>query len=500
MNKFYKERKINISLLDLDTQNPRFLMLYKDSHSQEDIIKYLLKNENGIEIVKSITDQQDFRSDSFLYVIQQKNNHYLVKEGNRRLAAVKALQNPEKYLNNKFNKFIINEVPCLVYDDKSKLDKDIVSRHTQIDIKRWSRLAQGAYIHNCIKDGMQLIDLKYLKDYKSLYKLFHLYLAAEEVGYGNKFKKMVLDWDRSTLIERFFSNHSQKYILPSLGFSINDSNCKVSIENYDLFKLALDNFINWLDPANAEKITTQMVTNNTIDKYFNENFFTNKQHSKQLKLKDNDNIISELPREHQDYILENENKNSSKQKIEIDNSTETEITDLNKVNSSIFHKSRLKKHSKDRQTYLPPAFSLSIPAGRERDVFHELKRLSPIKNKMPNAFAIMTRVFLEMSLDFYGDNNISKYKNNNVNSKKYELCLKMKDVISDLKSKNKLSNQEYEALLKFTNNDKARFSNIHTLHQYIHNSSCVPNDNDLKTTWDNLSKLFTIIWSSKEEN
>ena len=51
MNKCYKAQKINISLLDLDTQNPRFLMLYNDSHSQDDIINYLLKNENALEIV-----------------------------------------------------------------------------------------------------------------------------------------------------------------------------------------------------------------------------------------------------------------------------------------------------------------------------------------------------------------------------------------------------------------------------------------------------------------
>ena len=46
--------------MDLDTQNPRFLLLYKDSHSQDDIIKYLLKNENALELVKSIYDNKDF--------------------------------------------------------------------------------------------------------------------------------------------------------------------------------------------------------------------------------------------------------------------------------------------------------------------------------------------------------------------------------------------------------------------------------------------------------
>lgn len=493
MTKVYKIEKINISLLDLDTQNPRFLMLYKDSQAQDDIIKYLLKNENANEIVKSIIEQNDFRSDSFLYVIQN-GNRYLVKEGNRRLAAVKALQSPEKYLNNKYDKFIINEIPCLVYSDNLLLDKAVASRHTQIDIKRWSRLAQGAYIYNCIKDGMLLSDLNYLKDYKSLYKLFNMYLAADKVGYGDKFKTMVLDWDRATLIERFFSNHSQKYILPYMGYSIDNASCQINVFDEALFKLTLDNFIAWLDPRNAEKITTQMVTNNSMDKYFNENFYTNKQHSKQLLIEDDKNLIQKLEENIKD-AEKNEAKNTKTNSDIQENNSIASSTDIIPVT---IKQPTVKKHSKDRKTYLPTAFSLSVPAGRARDIFWELKKLSPLKSKMPNAFAIMTRIFLEITLDFYGENNIFEYKNKNVNSKKYELCMKMKDVIDDLKSKNTLSIQEYNALLKFTNNDKARFDNIHTLHQYVHNASCIPNDNDLKTTWDNLSKLFTIIWNTKE--
>ena len=493
MTKAYKTENINISLLDLDTQNPRFLMLYNDSHSQDDIINYLLKNENADEIVKSIVEQQDYRPDSFLYVIRH-DNRYIVKEGNRRLAAVKSLQDPEKYLNNRYNQFIISEVPCLVYADKSALDKDIASRHTQIDIKRWSRLAQGAYIYNCLKDGMQLSDLNYLKDYKSLYKLFNMYLAADKIGCGEKFKKLVLDWDRATLIERFFSNHSQKFILPHLGYSIDNNSCQINVFDEELFKLAIDNFISWLDPSKSEKITTQMVTNSTIDKYFNENFYTNKQHLKQLNIEDSKNIISDI--EVKNNIDKKTDKTSDIGK-EVKPQEENDIHQW-VTTTTIPKQQTVKKHSKDRTTYLPTAFNLSIPVGRERDVFWELKRLSPIKNKMPNAFAIMTRIFLEMTLDFYGNNNIKEYKNKNINAKNYELCTKMKDVIDDLKSKNILSTQEYNVLLKFTNNDKTRFDNIHTLHQYVHNASCVPNDNDLKTTWDILSKLFIIIWNQRE--
>ena len=341
---------------------------------------------------------------------------------------------------------------------------------------------------------MQLSDLNYLKDYKSLYKLFNMYLVADKIGYGEKFKKLVLDWDRATLIERFFSNHSQKFILPYLGYSVNNNTCQVNVFDEDLFKLALDNYISWLDPINAEKITTQMVTNSTIDKYFNENFYTNKQYSKQLNIVDNKNISLEIDEE----CFINEKFDNVGNIVKEENHQEEKDVYQGGTPTTKSEKSTVKKHSKERKTYLPTSFALSIPVGRERDVFWELKKLSPIKNKMPNAFAIMTRIFLEMTLDFYGNNNIKEYKNKNVNAKKYELCTKMKDVIDDLRSKNMLSYQEYGALLKFTNNDKARFDNIHTLHQYVHNASCVPNDNDLKTTWDNLSKLFTIIWNTEE--
>ena len=107
--------KINISLLDLDTQNPRFLMLYNDSHSQDDIINYLLKNENALEIVRSIYDNKDFFEDSFCYVLEQ-NGRYIVKEGNRRIAALKALAEPLKYLADlKIEPFCVDSVNCLIY-------------------------------------------------------------------------------------------------------------------------------------------------------------------------------------------------------------------------------------------------------------------------------------------------------------------------------------------------------------------------------------------------
>ena len=140
MNKSYVEQKIDVQLLDLDSNNPRFLDFFDNNSTEDDIIQHLLENEKAIDIVEEINKVQDFYTDSQLWVLQ-KNGRYIVKEGNRRLASVKALANPLKYLKNKYPKIKINELPCLVYNDEKTLDERLIRRHTQGEIEKWSRLA-----------------------------------------------------------------------------------------------------------------------------------------------------------------------------------------------------------------------------------------------------------------------------------------------------------------------------------------------------------------------
>src|SRR5699024_3319025 len=118
-----------------------------------------------------IYENKDFFEDSFCYVLEQ-NGRYIVKEGNRRIAALKALAEPSKYLTDlKFERFFVNSVNCLIYNDVKALNEKIFNRHTQIEVKSWSRLAQGAAIQEYLNKGGKLSDLKYIKDYKNVYRL-----------------------------------------------------------------------------------------------------------------------------------------------------------------------------------------------------------------------------------------------------------------------------------------------------------------------------------------
>lgn len=494
MTKPYEENKIKISLLDLDKKNPRFLMLYKDSDNEEDIIRYLLENENAIDIVKSIIKNNDYFPDSFCYVVE-KNGRYTVKEGNRRIAALKALAEPKKFLKGKYSEFKVSEVPCLIYSDEKKLAEKIAEKHTQSEVKGWSRLAQGAYIQNYINEGNNLSDLKYLREYKNLYKLYKLWEATSKKGYGDKFKTLLIEWNRATLIERFFSYED---ILLHMGFGFDNASCEILIFDETVFRRSIEDFIKWLNPKNAEKITTQMITKNTIYNYFNKHFFNYKLPSEQLNVLDSN--LNDDNKDIDCLLNKDVELNINKAKFEDKKNQESDKEKNICGQELLIKKIKTRAHSNDRKTYLPTGFALSIKGdGREKDIFCELRKLSPINKNLKNTFAIMTRVFLEMSLDFYGTHNISNYKNKNINSKKYELWEKMKDVIDYLKTNNQLSQQEYDVLYKYTNNNKTDFINIHTLHQYVHNSNIFPKDDDLKTTWDNLGTLLQIIWSPMED-
>lgn len=486
MNKCYKAQKINISLLDLDTQNPRFLMLYNDSHSQDDIINYLLKNENALEIVKSIYENKDFFEDSFCYVLEQ-NGRYIVKEGNRRIAALKALAEPSKYLMDlKFERFFVNSVNCLIYNDVKALNEKIFNRHTQIEVKSWSRLAQGAAIQEYLNKGGKLSDLKYIKDYKNVYRLFKLWEATNQIDseYSNKFKSLLIEGKRAAIIERFFGRED---LLIKMGFSFN-KNLSIDISNMNVFTNSIDAFIKWLNPLNT--ITAHHINKNTIQGYFDEVFLQNGYVSPQTNLFDSAEINKSPVKTEEDNIIEKSLENDKSCKND-------ELKNSNKISDNYIERNssgvRIKENKSllDRTTLFPTNFKLKIPKSRINDIYLEMKDLSD--NNQKESFAIMTRIFLEFTVDDYGDKNIPTYKDKRENSNNFKLRARIICVAENMHSNDLLSDKELNAIKTTIDNEKSPVK-IEALNQYVHNSKFSPDESSLKVFWDNIRPLFERIW------
>lgn len=138
-----KATQLSVKLDDLvlDINNPRFAELYSGSHSEDDLIEYLLYTEAAEEVAKAIVKAGEFHPDKPLWVIKD-GDKYLVKDGNRRCSAVKALQLPGKYKLG-LVKTPFTELPVLLYKNISDVNERIVEEHAGNLFRRWERIAKA---------------------------------------------------------------------------------------------------------------------------------------------------------------------------------------------------------------------------------------------------------------------------------------------------------------------------------------------------------------------
>jgi len=143
---------IKLENLDLDMNNPRFADLYSGSKKEEDLIEYLLYEEAAEDVAQAIVRVNEFYEDKALWVIKKDDGNYLVRDGNRRCAAVKALQIPGKYKLS-FPKTVINELPVYLYQSNADLNNRIVEEHAGSLFRRWERIAKALQVLDLADTG-----------------------------------------------------------------------------------------------------------------------------------------------------------------------------------------------------------------------------------------------------------------------------------------------------------------------------------------------------------
>lgn len=206
MNIEYK----SVNELILDPDNARFAELYSGSKKEEDLIMYLLYTEAAEEVATNISDKKQFYPDETLWVIP-KGEKFLVKDGNRRCAAVKALQIPIKY-GLSLPKMKINKLPVLVYKNPKELDQRIQEKHTRSLFREWDRIAKALkafelYTSGSSEESMIEID----SDPPQLIKLANFYYKAVEIA-NEDFKKLLRrgkgkSGGKTIIFERLFSHN-----------------------------------------------------------------------------------------------------------------------------------------------------------------------------------------------------------------------------------------------------------------------------------------------------
>lgn len=147
------KKNIKVNQLLFDSNNPRVPQELQGNTEEEAIIEYMVKFGNVTELMSSIAEI-GYSDAEPLLVVSVDPEKYIVVEGNRRLAALKLLNNPSLTdLRVKSIKEIIDtasveipeEVPCIVYQNRTDILDYLGYRHIT-GVKDWGALEKAKYL------------------------------------------------------------------------------------------------------------------------------------------------------------------------------------------------------------------------------------------------------------------------------------------------------------------------------------------------------------------
>ena len=428
-----------VSTLQLDVNNPR-IRYSNDNLNQTQIMKLLIENEKIYDLAKKISEEGYFVGEEPIICIE--NEKKIVLEGNRRVASLKLLQNPKKYLstakaNVLLRNIVENKIPiddykirCHIAPNRLQANPIIYERHKGDAVKRWETGNQYSFVSDMYwKDGLSVDDIcevlnetrgNVLKTIKinNLFKEAQSILDKESIHINT-------DNFNLTNLERFCNVEEAKRFL---GISFNNDNGDLII------KLPEEEFekrvvVAFNELLNAESFSRQYNTTGEIE-----------------------SLIKDLEKSPNVDMSVGLDENTTR-------SSEVDRQDLEAAKNKITKRRKNKKSSFDNYV-IPRDKEIFFDNNKLDALFAELRGLT---NDKQYAFSVLLRTYLEQSLYYFIEQNqlFEEYSNKVGQDAKKNGQAKVKTLINYLKGKHDLqepiSEDEIMNILKF-NNDKADYS------------------------------------------
>lgn len=146
------------------------------------------------------------------------------------------------------------------------------------------------------------------------------------------------------------------------------------------------------------------------------------------------------------------------------------------------------KLGRERDRLIPRDCVLNVTDARLHKIEIELRRLS--LNDFTNAVSVLFRVFLELSADAYIDSVQLP-----MSTERDSLAKKLTDVTSDLVSRRKLTVQQAGPVRHACQKDSFLGPSITLMHNYVHNRHMFPAAGDLRPCWDSLQPFIIAVWA-----
>jgi len=388
-----------------------------------------------------------------IQVVVSNHDHtlYNVLEGNRRLVALRLLNNPDliedgkhSSIQKKFKKLhdgnkskIITEVECTIYDSPAEADKWIKLKHAGqsdgVGTVAWN--AQQVQRFEEKVEGKSSIALQTIKALQN----------APDVPSDIKSNLINL---KITNLDRLLSDPD---VRDFLGIEINNGIVQSDVDKKEVLKGLIQIVKDLLDPKfNVKKIYTKDDRKDYINKFLKSS-------------KPNTSCRAPKP---------------------------WQFTGPSPASTS--KPSKAKPNPQDREKLIPKSCALGISNPKVNAIYHELQKLNLVK--FTNAAAVLYRVFIELSTDCY----IEEHKlASTPSSAKSGMDLQQKiNVVANHLETKKLADVAICKGIRTAIKDKNGLLGIDTWHAAVHNNKFSQTPNNLIITWDNIQSFMTILWDN----
>jgi len=154
-------RSMSVASLHLDSRNPR-LGRETTARAPRDVIQYLFEHDKAIEVAESIAVRGYFPNEPLLAV--REGERVIVVEGNRRLAALKALREPgllegpfvrrlERLARRIQAPSLISHVPVTMAPNRRATDRLVAGRHIGTPVLSWQAENRASFILDKLAEG-----------------------------------------------------------------------------------------------------------------------------------------------------------------------------------------------------------------------------------------------------------------------------------------------------------------------------------------------------------
>jgi hypothetical protein len=467
----WKKKDLTVRGLSLWDENPRFPEEYFTKSEPELIEYFLRKKEFKIEsFAKEVAKEFDLPQLEKIVVFQYKGKN-IVLEGNRRLIIYKLLLNPSLTNDQSLRNLFENLQKQTRIKKSFKLEANVTS----------------------VKDeGLRFVDRKHNR-------------GNNEVGWGEP--------ERRNFATRRSHGKGKDVLRVELANAVKKLSLPDALKEAVLSRGLVTTFYRIADSLVArKKLGYEVSESGTIGIGDQRRFddllkviVYNVWAKKDFRGGDVDSRTLNKTKSIGDYISGLQIKDANRVDKEIKKSTKETLFG----EQVILTPSRTRSNQlSDSRKYLINS-SIYIQSSRINDIYDELRKKIEVNNA-PNAVAVLFRVFMECSIDYYIDANKLMIKED---TKLAGKILKVVDHLEDAIALRRLAEEgkktptpeefkkvkekvKFKNIRKVATRDNNSILSVETFHEFVHDYKTSPIPSELKKHWENLDSFFGALWNS----